>query len=1300
MTDPLATTAWERDQLLRFGLTRDPTQNQGVRPKFTGEIITGYPTIIDADTIEIDGQRHRMASHRAMEAGTPQGALYADRLRKHLEGKEVTARVMGRDKYGRYLSDWSVEGQPVNKLEGLFYQEMTFGEPQKPGIYGRFLPPIQPGDMSTLMSGKPLPQIRASIASSTEAHRKKIAEDPDLASRLLHDPVRIMLHKEKTNYSPDPFFDVNDHFDMENQLARQEGFVDMEQLAEMFPSIMQSKSAKEFEARTRNAIREAAAHQAMQNVGALEAVGRAIGAELFNPLGLATFAMPLFNIVRAGRFGITAARAANVGIQSGLAQMPLSIAKAAQLESMDTEDAAVEIAIATAGGAALAGLFGGVKNIIQRRQHEYVSIDEYKDGIKKDVEAARQAAERQEKSAEATSPPDAPDTVNQKLRDTNAAERNAQREADEATQAFEENIPADDDLMIPPTPDEIDEAFSQGRPPQGRDMDVHPTAPLGPDVVPDAPGKEVNWSDKLKLLYRLGGGEKVIEYRLYQYAKRMTGQDLNYEQWKDAVHNGYLSQDLFHARTSGIKLMLERANNKWRPKDNELFEVTDLNRQQGRWFTERNRLGEQARKEGIATEGEVLNQLAMDAGANLGMTEDLVRVISGIQRAGKGAKGETFYELAGDYERAGGQYFYSKDPFTTRTGLWELRLGDYTARYIEIKKKLHWQFESPSGAISETEVPPVQKVPEAMKKLMELDDEAARLRGQEKVKMLRELAQERERYQKAEETQPEKPTEAAPAESKPTETDDAAQKPTEAPRSRILPTELKVRTTSLLRDPTSPFGGADIRQFRHDPEELFRPADDFNDRGQPVIETDVSPTDTSRIFLTHDDVSLSTGRTALSDTDAAIIAREGALKQEGSALSGEFQEAPDPAEFKPGSPATTAMREREDFINNVLAEDVNGIVGIIKRWPGWERGKDGNFYPQKLMTYFNEKILPESKHRTDEWKEAARAQIARAQINKSAELRELINYNQAVKKSFAQRGDRYPKNVTQSAIEKLEKQFPKLRVAYDTGKGGSPETGKLRVMYRDKKRGWTMIGAAQETRDGGYSISKRSDAYRDSPDSAYADIVDILRSSKEMGTIKGGDKKANAARAKIRRVALYHLTGYDPATKQHHFSKSRSGYYSAKGDRARLAKKRMEEADAAETAEDAATQTAEKTPAEQLVDDITKVPRREQMEGITGGNYNVAREDLERIIDDLEDLHSSAKFGSDATEVHYDVDFDGGTINMTFAAPDGTIKKLPVPFGENEARQLARTLNHMEPGVRDELLQEIYLSLEKMVCQR
>ena len=1155
-------------------------------------------------------------------------------------------------------------------------------------MWGNEMAAPTPGEFAHMFSGKPLPRVRWSSASGiSPAFQEHIKEDKQAASDQLYNPTLIMDYRESDTYPEETGFEVEKHFSEERELALREGTVDMDSLANMFPGIMQSRSREEFAARTRNALRESLAHQSMMEVGVMEGIGRAIGSELFNPLGLATFAVPAFNIVQASRFGLTLSKAGNIAIQSGMAQVPLSVARDVQLESMTGQEAAIEIAVATLGGAVLSGAASGIGHAVRRFRKPAGDLDMRDiEDIKAEADADAEIAKEINESAVETPPITPEESIDDKLRGGNTAEGQAQQEAKEITEALGGQLDMGDDLRMPPEPEEL--ARWDEQTPLANDMEVHPDGSLTPDVVET--GQGASWRDQLDRLYRLGGGADVIENKLYKYATRHTDTKINFQQWKAGVREGHLSKDLFEARTAGIKRLLQRANNKWRPRDQELTEAPGLNKAHGQWFNRRRDLAG-------AVQGRVnWNEIDSQAAADVGLTEPVLRAFQGIQR---GKQGQEFARIAGDFERSGGRFFISQDPMEGGERIYEITLGSHRARYMENRRSEPWIFESPSGVIAEEA--PAQGITDAMKRLTKLNKDFDNQVKVEEKKVV-QRAKEEENYAKPDDEAEEAiPTARPKEETRVLPTRVEAQEPDppidideiEARSSAfdIIDNALERQATmDKLADAEAAKVSRGARARAQalgsdvvtdtDPEALYRPAATIGEDGQPTIRTeDYSPTDTSKLEIDWEDLQLRGDQ--IDDLTVSAIQRDKEKLYEGAERAQEVREFQFPEAKGATSDKEVMFERRERFINEILGRDVDGITNILKGWTGVYKTKKGQERPWSLMEYFNTVIAPKNEHLGQKWREANEFAIRRATQNKGSELQQFADFNYHVRPLKQADALTYPSGISKQSIERFDKQFPGLKVVYDRSPEG-PEKGRLRVLLGNK-----MIGAAQDTRGGGYSISARSDAYRDDPMSAHSDIVEILRSSKELGVVKGASKSEQAKRANLRRIALYRLTGYDTTAKKHHGTMMQPGYKAAISDRRKLAKMRKE------------AKEEEFVPLERE-DDPTGSVEGDPAAGVEFAAGRLTPEQALKIVDEMPD--SAELFGADAAEVKFHIDSVGREINLYFNAPDGTEKSIPVPYEKGQMEQLVHMLNSttVEPGLKREVIEKVFEAVEKMVCQR
>lgn len=79
------------------------------------QTISGVASVVDGDTIEIHGERIRLAGFDAPESGARCGrsnvyALAANALADHIASRTITCTVTGRDAYGRITADCSADG--------------------------------------------------------------------------------------------------------------------------------------------------------------------------------------------------------------------------------------------------------------------------------------------------------------------------------------------------------------------------------------------------------------------------------------------------------------------------------------------------------------------------------------------------------------------------------------------------------------------------------------------------------------------------------------------------------------------------------------------------------------------------------------------------------------------------------------------------------------------------------------------------------------------------------------------------------------------------------------------------------------------------------------------------------------------------------------------------------------------------------------------------------------------------------------------------------------------------------------
>jgi endonuclease YncB( thermonuclease family) len=87
------------------------------------ETITGQATVIDGDTLEIQGQRIRLSGIDAPESSQlcrgddslqyRCGAKAANELAEHVAGRPVSCEGVGRDQYGRAVAVCSIDGEDV-----------------------------------------------------------------------------------------------------------------------------------------------------------------------------------------------------------------------------------------------------------------------------------------------------------------------------------------------------------------------------------------------------------------------------------------------------------------------------------------------------------------------------------------------------------------------------------------------------------------------------------------------------------------------------------------------------------------------------------------------------------------------------------------------------------------------------------------------------------------------------------------------------------------------------------------------------------------------------------------------------------------------------------------------------------------------------------------------------------------------------------------------------------------------------------------------------------------------------------
>lgn len=94
-------------------------------PSAGANAISGTASVVDADTLDIHGERVRLNGVDAPEAGQKckdaAGTLYrcgtvaANELDKWINRNPVTCKVTGKDRYGRSLGDCSVRGESVQR---------------------------------------------------------------------------------------------------------------------------------------------------------------------------------------------------------------------------------------------------------------------------------------------------------------------------------------------------------------------------------------------------------------------------------------------------------------------------------------------------------------------------------------------------------------------------------------------------------------------------------------------------------------------------------------------------------------------------------------------------------------------------------------------------------------------------------------------------------------------------------------------------------------------------------------------------------------------------------------------------------------------------------------------------------------------------------------------------------------------------------------------------------------------------------------------------------------------------------
>lgn len=97
----------------------------GTAPAPSGSAIVGTASVVDADTLDIHGQRMRLNGVDAPESGQKckdaDGKLYrcgtvaANALDAWINRNPVTCEVTGKDRYGRSLGDCSVRGASVQE---------------------------------------------------------------------------------------------------------------------------------------------------------------------------------------------------------------------------------------------------------------------------------------------------------------------------------------------------------------------------------------------------------------------------------------------------------------------------------------------------------------------------------------------------------------------------------------------------------------------------------------------------------------------------------------------------------------------------------------------------------------------------------------------------------------------------------------------------------------------------------------------------------------------------------------------------------------------------------------------------------------------------------------------------------------------------------------------------------------------------------------------------------------------------------------------------------------------------------
>ena len=102
----------------------------------SGPVVAEKPTVVDGDTVKIDGQRKRLRNHDAPETGASRGehAPKCDRERQLGEaskarfkeiidgGKNIEIKTVGRDKYHRDVIEMKIDGKDPGKqliAEGL-----------------------------------------------------------------------------------------------------------------------------------------------------------------------------------------------------------------------------------------------------------------------------------------------------------------------------------------------------------------------------------------------------------------------------------------------------------------------------------------------------------------------------------------------------------------------------------------------------------------------------------------------------------------------------------------------------------------------------------------------------------------------------------------------------------------------------------------------------------------------------------------------------------------------------------------------------------------------------------------------------------------------------------------------------------------------------------------------------------------------------------------------------------------------------------------------------------------------------